>query len=143
MSGLSDGGSESAANWQRLPANVGGFVEEKQRSRVKTLDPNVLEKVAQRIVAVLQPERIVLYGSHAYGQPDEDSDVDLLVIVSGSSLPPHKRAIKAYRALRGLFFPAEVKVVTRAEFDRRSQWTSSIERVARERGTVLYESSAG
>ena len=110
---------------------------------MKTLDPSVLDQATQRIVAVLQPERIVLYGSHAYGRPDEDSDVDLLVIVSDSSLPPHTRAIKAYRALRGLFFPAEVKVVTRAEFDRRSQWASSIERVARERGRVLYESPAG
>jgi hypothetical protein len=40
-----------------------------------------------------------------------------------------RRAVEAYRALRGLFLPAEIKVVTQAEFERRSQWLSSIERV--------------
>ena len=110
---------------------------------MKTIDQDLLDESVQKIVAALDPEAIYLYGSHAYGQPHQDSDVDLLVIVSGSSLPPHKRAVKAYRALRCLFFPAEVKVVTRAEFDRRSQWASSIEWVARERGRVLYESPAG
>lgn len=107
---------------------------------MKTIDPTLLEEAVQRIVAVLQPEVVYLYGSHAYGQPDEHSDVDLLVVVRDISLPPHKRAIKAYGALRGLFFPAEVKVVTRAEFERRAQWLSSIERVVREKGKVLYES---
>jgi len=111
--------------------------------RMKTMEPGLLEEVVRRIVAVLQPEVIYLYGSHAYGQPHENSDVDLLVVVRGSSLPPHRRAIRAYRALRGLFLPAEVKVVTHAEFERRAQWLSSIERVVREKGKVLYESRAG
>jgi predicted nucleotidyltransferase len=110
---------------------------------MKTMEPGLLEEVVQRIVAVLQPEVIYLYGSHAYGQPHENSDVDLLIVVRGSSLPPHRRAIRAYRALRGLFLPAEVKVVTQAEFERRAQWLSSIERIVREKGKVLYESRAG
>ena len=84
---------------------------------------------------------IYLYGSHAYGQPHEHSDVDLFVIVNESSLLPHQRTVAAYRALRGLFLPAEVKVVTRAEFEQRVQWQSSIERVVQERGKVLYEAS--
>ena len=107
---------------------------------MKTIDPSLLEKAVQRIVEALHPELIYLYGSHAYGQPDEDSDVDLFVVVRDSTLPPHKRAIEAYRALRGLFLPAEVKVMTRAEFERRAEWLSSIERVIREKGKVLYES---
>ena len=107
---------------------------------MKTIDPSLLEKAVQRIVEALHPELIYLYGSHAYGQPDVDSDVDLFVVVRDSTLPPHKRAIEAYRALRGLFLPAEVKVMTRAEFERRAEWLSSIERVIREKGKVLYES---
>ena len=107
---------------------------------MKTIDPGLLEQAIQRIVAALQPEMIYLYGSHAYGQPHENSDVDLLIVVRDGSLPPHEGAISAYRALRGLFLPAEIKVVTRAEFDRRAQWLSSIEKVVREKGRVLYES---
>ena len=110
---------------------------------MKTLDPARLATVIQRIVSVLQPEVIYLYGSHAYGQPHTDSDVDLLVVVRESSLPPHQRARCVYQALRGLCFPAEVKVVTQAEFERRADWFSSIENTVRTKGKVLYGVPAG
>lgn len=110
---------------------------------MKTIDPALLKEAVRRIVAVLQPEVIYLYGSHAYGQPHEDSDVDLLIVVGDSSPLPRKSAIEAYSALRGPFLPVEVKVVTRAEFERRAEWLSSIERVVRRKGKVLYESRSG
>lgn len=101
---------------------------------MKTITRELLDEIVRRIVAALHPEEIYLYGSHAYSHPHEDSDVDLFIIVRDSSLPPHQRAIAAYRALRGLFLPVEIKVVTRAEFERRAQWLSSLERVVRGRG---------
>lgn len=110
---------------------------------MKSLDPALINDVIRRIITALQPEAIYLYGSHAYGQPDQDSDVDLLIVVRNSSLPPHRRAIAVYQLLRGLFLPVEIKVVTRAEFERRARWLSSIERVVKEKGKVLYESRAG
>jgi predicted nucleotidyltransferase len=109
---------------------------------MKTIDQGLLDETVRRIVAALQPQTIYLYGSHAYGQPHQDSDVDLLVVVRDSALPPHRRAVAAYRALRGLFLPAEVKVVTQAEFERRARWQSSIERIVLDRGKVLYESAS-
>jgi len=105
---------------------------------MRTADQKLLDEIVHRIVAALQPEEVYLYGSHAYGHPHEDSDVDLFVIVSASSLAPHRRAVEAYRALRGLFLPVEIKVLTRAEFERRAEWVSSIERVVREKGKRLY-----
>jgi predicted nucleotidyltransferase len=107
---------------------------------LRTIDQNLLDETVRRIVAALEPDAVYLYGSHAYGQPHQDSDVDLLVVVNDSALPPHKRAVAAYRALRGLCLPAEIKVVTRSEFERRAWWASSIERVVRDKGKVLYES---
>jgi predicted nucleotidyltransferase len=109
---------------------------------MKTLDPKKLEEAISRLVVAMRPERIYLYGSHAYGQPSEDSDVDLLVVLPESSLPPHRRAAEAYRALRGLLLPAEIKVVTRQEFDRRVLWFSTVEKTAQEKGKVLYEARA-
>jgi predicted nucleotidyltransferase len=109
---------------------------------LRIIDPKLLDETVRRIVSTLAPDAIYLYGSHAYGQPHEDSDVDLFVVVSDSGLPPRERAVAVYRALRGLFLPAEVKVATRAEFERRAQWRSSIERVVRDRGKLLYESNA-
>jgi len=78
---------------------------------MRVIDQKLLDETIRRIVASLHPEAIYLHGSHAYGQPHEDSDVDLFVVVSDSALPSHRRAVAVYRALRGLFLPAEVKVV--------------------------------
>jgi predicted nucleotidyltransferase len=110
---------------------------------MKTLESQSLNEAIRRIVAEMQPDKIYLYGSHAYGQPHRDSDVDLLVVLRNATLPPHKRARAAYRALRGLFFPAEIKVVTREELERRIRWISSVEKVAVEKGRLLYERAAG
>jgi predicted nucleotidyltransferase len=41
-----------------------------------------IQAIVGRIVAHYAPEKIVLFGSHAHGQPDEDSDIDLLVVTS-------------------------------------------------------------
>jgi uncharacterized protein len=40
-----------------------------------------IQAFSQQIVEKFQPERIILFGSYAYGQPTEDSDVDLLIIL--------------------------------------------------------------
>jgi len=44
-----------------------------------------LEEIIQRLVEGLQPEQIILFGSYAYGQPTEGSDLDIMIIVSESS----------------------------------------------------------
>jgi predicted nucleotidyltransferase len=108
---------------------------------MKTIDSALLNEMVRRIVAAFDPLAIYLYGSHAYGQPHQDSDIDLLVVVNASPLSPHQRAVAAYRALRGLLVPVEIKVATRAEFDQRAQWQSSIEKIVHEKGKVLYEAS--
>ena len=110
---------------------------------MQILHATLLDEIVRRIVAALQPETIYLYGSHAYGQPYADSDVDLLVVLQEATCSGHADAIEVYRALRGLCVPAEVMVVTREEFERRAQWLSSVERVAREQGRILYASPAG
>ena len=106
---------------------------------MKTIDQAALEIAVQQIASALHPERIYLYGSHAYGEPHSDSDLDLLVVLSGSPTRLHDKAVVAYRSLRGMFIPAEIKVVTRTEFERRAQWSSSLERTVSEKAKVLYE----
>lgn len=39
-----------------------------------------LQKITENLVRKFQPEKVVLFGSYAYGQPGPDSDVDLLVV---------------------------------------------------------------
>lgn len=110
---------------------------------MKVLDPQRFAEAIRRIVKALQPEAVYLFGSHAYGEPREDSDVDLLVVVGNSEIPSHRRAAVAYGTLRGLCFPVDIKVVTRIEFERRAQYLSSIERIVRSKGKIVYETRVG
>ncbi len=49
------------------------------------LSPNipisVIRRFARAVAERFHPNKIILFGSYAYGEPDEDSDVDLLVIM--------------------------------------------------------------
>ena len=103
----------------------------------------LLQEITHRLVDEFRPEEIILFGSHAWGEPNEDSDLDLLVIVSHSDLSPARRAMRAHRCLQGLNVSKDILVRTRAEVERFRHVQASLERQIFERGTVLYERQAG
>jgi len=105
---------------------------------VKTIQPGLLETAVERLKSEFQPEQIWLFGSHAWGTPTEDSDVDFMVIVSRSDEPPIRRAQRAHRCLRGLRMPKDVLVETRQEVDRVKELKSSLENAVLNRGRRLY-----
>ncbi|MEB3119900.1 MAG: nucleotidyltransferase domain-containing protein [Snowella sp.] len=102
------------------------------------LTADLLTQIVQRLVESLHPEQIILFGSHAYGEPNEDSDVDLLVIVSESNEPRYRRSPKAYRALRGISIPTDVIVMTREEVKKKVNVRSSLISRVIHGGKVLY-----
>jgi len=105
---------------------------------MKSVSKELLDEITRRLVEEFQPEKIILFGSHAWGEPNDDSDVDLYVIVKESDLPPAKRSMRAYRSLRGVRFPKDILVRTRAEVDRYKDVRASLEHRVLERGKVLY-----
>jgi len=66
------------------------------------LTPDLLTQIVQRLVESFHPEQIILFGSHAYGEPDENRDVDLFVIVSESDQPRYRRSREAHKSLSGI-----------------------------------------
>ena len=103
------------------------------------LPRELMKTVVKKLVGSLSPERILLFGSHAWGAPDDNSDVDLLVIVANSDLPPYKRARAGYRALRGVRLSKDILVLTEAEFERQATVACSLARRVLEHGKVLYD----
>ena len=47
------------------------------------LNATTIDKISKTIRQVIDPERIILFGSYAYGKPKENSDLDLLVLKNG------------------------------------------------------------
>ena len=110
---------------------------------MKTIRPSVLEEAVERLTREFQPEEIYLFGSHAWGSPSEDSDVDLMVIVPTSDERPIRRMQRAHRCLRGIGFAKDVLVNTRAEFDRYRHLSSSLSHKILQSGRRLYGKAQG
>jgi predicted nucleotidyltransferase len=76
----------------------------------------ILAEIVRRIVAKHDAEKIILFGSYAYGQPQQDSDVDILVVVK-SSQSEIERYLAICQLLRPRPFPIDIIVKTPEELD--------------------------
>ena len=50
-----------------------------------------LRKLIQQVIEKYQPDKIILFGSYAYGNPDENSDADILIIKETDNIPFHRQ----------------------------------------------------
>jgi len=105
---------------------------------VKTVDEKLLDEITSRLAHELHPEGIWLFGSYAWGTPDEGSDLDLFVVVSESDESPVERMRRAHRCLRGLGLAKDVLVKTRREFDRSRALPSTLDFLVFHRGRKVY-----
>ena len=97
-----------------------------------------INEVVERIVKNVQSGKVVLFGSYAYGEPDEDSDLDILVIKE-SVLPRHERVREIKKYLRGIKIPVDLIVYTPKEIDEWRGVKNSFINEVMEKGKVLYE----
>jgi predicted nucleotidyltransferase len=89
-------------------------------------------------------EKIILFGSYAYGQPKEDSDLDLLVVVKKSNLPRHKRAREIRKQLWGLTdTPKDILVYTEDEINEWKDVEQAFITKVMNKGRILYENKEG
>jgi uncharacterized protein len=94
----------------------------------------------QRIIEVLHPEKIILFGSYANGNPTPDSDVDLLVIMETDAISK-ERSWAVSRLLLPRTFPVDILVRTPQEIDRSLAKGDFFIREILTQGKVLYERS--
>lgn len=68
-----------------------------------------------KIVEELDPEKVILFGSYAYGKPSTDSDVDMLIVMESEERPV-KRIVRVLNTIRGTkSFPMDILVRTPEE----------------------------
>ncbi|GAB4579911.1 MAG: nucleotidyltransferase domain-containing protein [Anaerolineales bacterium] len=101
----------------------------------KTLSPAI-----QHIAEELKPEKIILFGSYAYGKPTPDSDVDLLVIME-TNQPAKERSWAVSRLLIPRPFPVDILVKTPKEIKIALDKGDFFIKEIMNRGKVLYERS--
>jgi predicted nucleotidyltransferase len=102
----------------------------------------MLEEITQRIVRAFQPEKIVLFGSYAYGQPAFKSDLDLLVVMKryhNRSVFERDRLVTSVARPRGIAM--DVLVRTPKEVAYRLKIGDRFFHEVMTKGQVLYERS--
>ena len=98
-----------------------------------------IQALSQQIADQFQPDRIILFGSYAYGQPTEDSDVDLLVILPFEERPVDK-AIAIRQRLRP-HFPLDLMARTPQQIQQRLAMGDFFIQDILKNGHILYEAN--
>ena len=98
-----------------------------------------IEQVVRQIAARFRPQKVILFGSYAYGEPTPDSDVDLLVVLetSGRSVDA---AVEIRRAV-DFPFPTDLLVRTPQQIAERLSLGDAFLREVVTKGIVLYEAN--
>ena len=96
-----------------------------------------IEAVAKRIAEKFPVEKILLFGSYAYGEPEEGSDVDLLVVME-TDKRPIQHTLDIPRSLSPLRFSVDIIVRSEKEIQRRISQGDWMLRDAYEKGRLLY-----
>ncbi len=97
-----------------------------------------IKEAVKRIIDEFNPEKIILFGSYAYGHPSPDSDMDLLIVMN-TDIKPHKRSVLIRKALKGIGIPKDIIVKTPEEFERFKDVIGTIIYPAAHKGRLLYE----
>ena len=95
------------------------------------------DEIVRKITDKYKIEKIILFGSYAYGNPDKDSDIDICIITD-----ENRRKMDLISEIRmELFdfeFSLDILVYKSEDFRYRADSNTSIERLISENGVILY-----
>jgi len=105
--------------------------------RRKMVEMSQIKELSRAIAREFNAQKIILFGSHAYGNPGPDSDVDLLVVLDFKG----KGAWKSIEILNQLKpgFGVDLLVRTPKQIRQRVKWNDFFIKEIIEKGKVLYE----
>ena len=99
----------------------------------------VIQKIVQTLVAGYLPQKIILFGSYAYGQPDLDSDIDLLIIkATEEGFLERLHTVRRVTVGTHPSVPFDPIVLTPAELADRLEAGDQFLKEIVDRGEVLY-----
>ena len=107
---------------------------------MKEISTELLNEITRRLADSIHPERIYLFGSHAAGIADDDSDVDLLIVVPDTNQSRHDLALKGRANMRDLIIPMDLVVCTHSEIEKLKNVKCTLIYTVVRKGKLLYES---
>jgi predicted nucleotidyltransferase len=98
-----------------------------------------IETLGKKLKERFNVQQIIIFGSHAYGKPDEESDIDLCIITDLKN----KRKIEIIREMRRELIdlisnPLDILVYTENEFNERADLRNTLEHKIMLDGLKVY-----
>jgi len=97
-----------------------------------------ISDIVKKIVSEYNPDKIILFGSYATGNPNEDSDLDLFVIKE-TDLPRPQRTVQVRKMIYGSMVPIDLIVYTPKEIDESRNNRFGFVYEVLNTGKILYE----
>lgn len=102
------------------------------------IETKQINEIVSRIANHYHPEKIILFGSYARGNYNDNSDLDF-ILVKDTIAPKHKRGLEVRRLFYGLPIPMDFKIYTTTEFSTELSNRYSFLSSALQGSKVLYE----
>jgi predicted nucleotidyltransferase len=102
------------------------------------IEKDKISEIVKKIASGYNPDKIILFGSYAAGNPNDDSDLDLFVI-KDTDLARPQRAVQVRKMLYGLMIPIDLIVFTPKEIEESKNNKFSFVYEVLNTGKTLYE----
>jgi uncharacterized protein len=108
---------------------------------MKKISKNKMQEAVKRLVETYQPLTIYLFGSYAWGKPNEESDLDFMIVVEEDTKYTFDLRKQGNRALAGIDFSVDFLFNSTSTFNDRAEHPSSLEYKIKKEGKIVYDAS--
>lgn len=103
-----------------------------------TISQNTIKEATLKLVEAYQPVAVYLFGSYAWGTPNDDSDLDFMVVVDDEAILDKPKAKKGHIALRPINVSSDIMVIHKNMFEKASSHPSSLSFKVKSEGKLLF-----
>jgi predicted nucleotidyltransferase len=104
---------------------------------MEPITDELIQEIKNRIISGVHPDKIILFGSYAYGNPTKENDLDLLVIMP-SEEPMHSRVTRIRKLVRDIHIPKDIIVYTPQEVEKWKDASVAFITSIIRKGKVIY-----
>jgi predicted nucleotidyltransferase len=102
------------------------------------VDKKIIEEVKKRLIKAYNPLEIYVFGSYAWGCPDEESDLDLLIVIERYEKDRHATLVEGHKALVDVDVSKDILVYSKDEFERFSNDVTRLCYKIKHKGRKIY-----
>jgi uncharacterized protein len=100
-----------------------------------------IQEAKRRLIEAYNPIAIYLFGSYAWGEPTEDSDIDLYILFKKSTDINFDLKKRGNRQLAGIGFAVDFLLNYQVDFNKRAKHPSTLERKIKTEGKLIYKNA--